>query len=687
MRGAMHRRRYMGETTALPCPNCGAGLRFIEEYGRQYCDACGQYAPDGYGGGGALSCPKCGGVLAYIKDYNRYFCYKDQEYPAIEATRTTGAPPAEPEPEPEPEIPWIDDFLPSEPETEPPPEPPVPPAASPPPESPPTSSDTAPPTLQPETISADRPASPVSPGAPVAQPTKVVELPKPPQEIREPGTDPSSRPPSALWSPPTGASSSPPPTPPQIPAMDARPQRTLQIARPPLVRDDILRAKKASLMDLATAYGLDSVGSKETLRERLFAELVKVEKEEERRAKEEREKAEKPPGPPVSASAQGAPLEVSEPIGTTPVLPTPSTPVEEAPVGQSFIPSPLPEEPAPAATPEPPAAAIPAFPEAPSTPILPEGTTAEAEASVSEPVTSEPSVVPAAPRVINPCPTCGRELSYIEQYDRYYCHNCRAYAPPVVKVEAVPAPPRIGKPCPTCGRELTYIPDYSRHYCYNCKKYAPLEGRGAAPRPSPSVEMIPPKPESAPAPPPTVEIVAVKNPCPTCGRELSFIEKYGRYYCYSCRKYAPARVKNPCPNCGKELTYIAQYSRHYCPSCGQYAPREMTVRILAARASGVATSPAVFARGATATRTVAVPIHRHGGSPMGAIALSATGLIVLLMYEFLWAMPQAFGAGPSYLGLDSVTAPAVGFIVQLIGFLMIGLGVIVGLFLLRTPKG
>ena len=50
-------------------------------------------------------------------------------------------------------------------------------------------------------------------------------------------------------------------------------------------------------------------------------------------------------------------------------------------------------------------------------------------------------------------------------------------------------------------------------------------------------------------------------------------------------------------------------------------------------------------------------------------------------------MPQAFGAGPSYLGLDSVTAPAVGFIVQLIGFLMIGLGVIVGLFLLRTPKG
>ena len=27
------------------------------------------------------------------------------------------------------------------------------------------------------------------------------------------------------------------------------------------------------------------------------------------------------------------------------------------------------------------------------------------------------------------CPTCGRGLSYIESYDRYYCHICRRYAP------------------------------------------------------------------------------------------------------------------------------------------------------------------------------------------------------------------------------------------------------------------
>lgn len=31
--------------------------------------------------------------------------------------------------------------------------------------------------------------------------------------------------------------------------------------------------------------------------------------------------------------------------------------------------------------------------------------------------------------VQNPCPNCGQELSYIPQYDRWYCYACRAYAP------------------------------------------------------------------------------------------------------------------------------------------------------------------------------------------------------------------------------------------------------------------
>jgi predicted RNA-binding Zn-ribbon protein involved in translation (DUF1610 family) len=320
--------------------------------------------------------------------------------------------------------------------------------------------------------------------------------------------------------------------------------------------------------------------------------------------------------------------------------------------------------------------------EAPATPVL------EAAAT--------PAAVPEAPKVINSCPTCGRELSYLDQYDRYYCYPCKAYAPPVVKVEAVPAPPRIGKPCPTCGRELTFIPDYNRHYCYNCKKYAPLEGKPAvtpSPAPAPAVEVIPapkppePAPTPAPAPPPAVEFVAVKNPCPTCGRELSYIEKYGRFYCYSCKKYAPAKPKNPCPNCGKELTYIAQYGRHYCPACGQYAPKEMTAQILAARSAAVAASMAAAARPATAAaaRTVAIPVHHHA-SPGGGVALATAGLVVLLLYGVLWGIPTALNGQP-YFSLGSAEATrGLGAVVQLIGLLMVGLGVIVGLVRLRTTK-
>jgi sporulation protein YlmC with PRC-barrel domain len=36
---------------------------------------------------------------------------------------------------------------------------------------------------------------------------------------------------------------------------------------------------------------------------------------------------------------------------------------------------------------------------------------------------------------------------------------------PAVQAQAAP-------PCPTCGKPLTWIPQYQRWYCYNDKKYA-----------------------------------------------------------------------------------------------------------------------------------------------------------------------------------------------------------------------
>ena len=45
------------------------------------------------------------------------------------------------------------------------------------------------------------------------------------------------------------------------------------------------------------------------------------------------------------------------------------------------------------------------------------------------------------------------------------------------------------------------------------------------------VEMLPPPP---PPPPP----VAATQMCPTCGNPLTFIQQYGRWYCYNCKKYS-----------------------------------------------------------------------------------------------------------------------------------------------------
>jgi len=469
-----------------------------------------------------------------------------------------------------------------------------------------------------------------------------------------------------------------PPAAPEAPKVQPRQEPKREVTRPALVRDEILRAKKAHLMDLASAYDLETMGTKEDLRERLFAKLVDLEKEEERRQKEEHARPEE------SAPAAARPASVPEPAAS-PVEP----PMSPIPVPEPAAVSP------PTVTPptyDPPRFEAPASPveDSPTIVDLPK---VEFSSPPMEMVAAPPPAAPEAPKVINPCPTCGRELSFIEKYDRYYCEHCKAYAPPVVKVVTVPAPPKVGKPCPTCGRELTYIPDYGRHYCYHCKKYAALEGKSEA-APSAEMEVLPPKPEPtpAPAPPPAVEIVAVRNPCPTCGRELSFIERYGRFYCYSCKKYAPPRPKNPCPNCGKELSYIAQYGRHYCPACGQYAPKELTAQILAARSAAVTATMAggvapPVAATAAATRTVTIPVHHHG-SPGGAIGLAAAGIVVVLIYEFLWAMPVAFGGAP-YVSFDPSnpqTTVAIGWMLQFIGFLMVGLAVIVGLIRVRTSK-
>jgi MFS family permease len=37
--------------------------------------------------------------------------------------------------------------------------------------------------------------------------------------------------------------------------------------------------------------------------------------------------------------------------------------------------------------------------------------------------------------------------------------------------QAVVAPPMPGRTCPKCGGPLTYIPEYNRFYCHKCQRY------------------------------------------------------------------------------------------------------------------------------------------------------------------------------------------------------------------------
>ncbi|MBN1677610.1 MAG: ATP-binding protein [Candidatus Thermoplasmatota archaeon] len=80
--------------------------------------------------------------------------------------------------------------------------------------------------------------------------------------------------------------------------------------------------------------------------------------------------------------------------------------------------------------------------------------------------------------------------------------------------------------------------------------------------------------------------------CPRCGKPLKWVEAYKRYFCYSCKKYAPIRKRglgkrsrawalsetpDSCPRCSFPLTYVHRYSDYYCPKCGRYPRMEKSI--------------------------------------------------------------------------------------------------------------
>ncbi len=261
-----------------------------------------------------------------------------------------------------------------------------------------------------------------------------------------------------------------------------------------------------------------------------------------------------------------------------------------------------------------------------------------------------------------PCPNCSADMKYIEKYGRYYCYECKSYAPTgykppeekpkeTPKVEAKPAAGAGGEekevPCPTCDADMKYIEKYSRYYCYDCKSYAPTGYTPPSKKPAAAGPEVAARPAASTQTPATQQpqqarhVEETKEPtasCPSCGEEMKYIDQYDRYYCYSCKSYAPtgyspaaAKVaakpkptpkptptptqpvttqqpaqtqaqpqpaaqqaqqaqqpqqpqqaqpasdtNAPCPTCSGEMKYIDQYDRYYCYECGAYAPTSYT---------------------------------------------------------------------------------------------------------------
>jgi ribosomal protein S27AE len=178
--------------------------------------------------------------------------------------------------------------------------------------------------------------------------------------------------------------------------------------------------------------------------------------------------------------------------------------------------------------------------------------------------------------------------------------------------------------------------------------------------------------------PPTVPVSRPDHPCPTCGRELTYISHYSRWYCYSCQRYAPAaKARHACPTCGSTMRWIDRYQRWWCDECGKYASADFpgptatrpTVEGASVVGVPVAASAAASVRG--------IVVHHHA-SPSTGIGLLVFGVFLYIVYAFFAYLGPAIGAAPS----PSVTGD-VSAVLQFSAFLLLAAGTILGLWAVR----
>jgi predicted RNA-binding Zn-ribbon protein involved in translation (DUF1610 family) len=366
-------------------------------------------------------------------------------------------------------------------------------------------------------------------------------------------------------------------------------EETTPIQKPPLVRADIVKAGKPTLMDLAKAYNLEPSGTKEQLRERLLSYLDEIETASGFQSPAEEISTEKLEETPTDTKG----LTPEQTLEAKPEETSQEKPEDLSKETQERIQGEVRRE-APQRTP------------AAQVQVKEAG---EAKPASRSMFSAAPRMIPATPkRVAEPMPQTATSLETSS----------------VETTQSVETTPPV---------ETTSV--------------APVV---VEPLAQPVVITVP-TPQATAVRPAVVSRGRVRHPCPTCGRELTFVPQYDRWYCYSCRAYAPkAKAKFACPNCGASLRWIAQYSRWWCDACRRYGAADLPKPERAAATATPALAVSHAASASTATSTAVVHRHRSPGSGIGLLGF---GMVLFVIYEILVDLPAALSIrGGALIGPD-----------------------------------
>jgi hypothetical protein len=124
-----------------------------------------------------------------------------------------------------------------------------------------------------------------------------------------------------------------------------------------------------------------------------------------------------------------------------------------------------------------------------------------------------PSNYPPSPAqqqpMLNMCQRCGVQMTFIPQFQKWYCTSCGTYSDQMSFFPSYHHPQSTAvNVCKRCNIPLSYVPEYHRYYCNNCKEYAPQEVVSPSPVPPPPPGSMPPPPPGTMPPPQPAPTVA-----------------------------------------------------------------------------------------------------------------------------------------------------------------------------------